>query len=227
MSSSEIVFKAIGWTGNACYFSRFLFQWLASERARAVKAPLSFWWMSLLGVACYATYSLHRGEPVLFAGGVVNGLIYVRNLMLAYGRARVRMEPISSTVLAIVATVFLFATGLMDERVGLASSSVWFVISLLGAGIWSARFVLQWWVSERAQRAEFPPLFWWVSLVGNVLLLAYAIHLADEVYIAGFLLGPIVQARNLMLSRRKRPPPRGPERSFAISEPEAQASATE
>jgi lipid-A-disaccharide synthase-like uncharacterized protein len=194
--------KVCGWTFNVCYFSRFLVQWWASERARSVVAPRSFWWMSILGVICFTAYSLHKGEPVLFAGGIVNGLIYVRNLMLAYGRGRVRIQPLSATLLAVLATALLFLTGLLDERTDLASSRTWFAISILGQGIWSARFVLQWWLSERAQRADFPPIFWWISLTGNLLLLAYAIHLGDEVYIAGFVLGPIVQIRNLVLSRR-------------------------
>ena len=66
------------------------------------------------------------------------------------------------------------------------------------------RFVIQWWYSERRKESHFPMLFWWTSLGGNVLLLAYALHLRNPVLIAGFLLGPIVQTRNIVLSLRAR-----------------------
>ena len=64
---------------------------------------------------------------------------------------------------------------------------------------------MQWYASERAGESHFPRSFWYLSLAGNVLLLAYACHLADPVYIAGYVLGPLVQVRNLMLSGGLRP----------------------
>jgi lipid-A-disaccharide synthase-like uncharacterized protein len=45
-------------------------------------------------------------------------------------------------------------------------------------------------------------VFWWLSLAGNALLLAYAVHLRDPIFIAGFVPGPLVQVRNLMLQGR-------------------------
>ena len=61
------------------------------------------------------------------------------------------------------------------------------------------RFLIQWVASERRGSSHFPPAFWIVSLVGNLALLAYALRLGDPVYIAGFLPGPLVQVRNLVL----------------------------
>ena len=78
---------------------------------------------------------------------------------------------------------------------------MWLTIGIVGQTLWTARFLVQWWSTERAGASHFPRLFWWLSLSGNALLLAYAIHLRDAVYIAGFVPGPIVQIRNLMLHR--------------------------
>jgi lipid-A-disaccharide synthase-like uncharacterized protein len=59
-------------------------------------------------------------------------------------------------------------------------------------------------LSERAGRSHFPPAFWWLSLAGNGFLLAYALHLRDPVFVLGYLPGPLIQARNLVLARDPR-----------------------
>ena len=108
---------------------------------------------------------------------------------------------------AALAAVLLIATGFGKARAGWDSSPGWLACVLLGQGIWSSRFVVQWWSSERSGHSHFPVLFWWISLAGNGLLLAYAVHLRDPVYLAGFALGPLVQVRNLVLSARGRGAP--------------------
>jgi lipid-A-disaccharide synthase-like uncharacterized protein len=194
--------QLVGWAGNAAFFSRFLVQWLASERAKRTVAPSSFWWISLFGSAALSVYTLERGEPVLLAGYLVNAAIYVRNLLLRRSAARGRGPSLPVLVLcALGATAVLVGTGAAKTREGLADSPFWLGASVVGTSIWSSRFVVQWWMSERRRESHFPVVFWWLSLAGNVLLFAYALHLRDPVYIAGYCIGPIVQVRNLMLSR--------------------------
>jgi lipid-A-disaccharide synthase-like uncharacterized protein len=139
---------------------------------------------------------------VLLAGAVINLIVYLRNLALVHGRVRVFFNPLAATVTALVATALMLATGLVETREDLTHSSGWFAATLVGQAFWSSRFILQWWWAERHQRSDFPVSFWWTSLVGNVLLLAYSIHLADPIYISALALGPIVQTRNLVLARR-------------------------
>jgi len=193
----------LGWTGAAFFFSRFLVQWIVSERLGRSVAPVSFWWLSILGAACMSTYMLLRGEPVLFTGTVVNGAIYVRNWWIAGGRSR-HLSPFPLALLALVASVILTWNGVLSARAGLTAAPLWLVFSVVGQTIWSTRFVVQWWYTERRGVSHFPRAFWWISLAGNVLLLAYAIHLLDAVLIAGFTPGPIVQIRNLILDSRPR-----------------------
>ncbi len=50
--------------------------------------------------------------------------------------------------------------------------------------------------------SHFPPTSWWLSLLGNALLLAYTIQLGDFKLIVGYLVGPVVQIRNLVLHAR-------------------------
>ena len=94
------------------------------------------------------------------------------------------------------------------ERASTRDALPWLVTGMLGQALWVSRFPVQWWLSERAGRSHFPPVFWWLSLLGNLLLLAYALHLGDPVFVLGFLPGPLLQARNLALARRSPGPAR-------------------
>ena len=195
--------EAVGWAGNACFFSRFLLQWLASERAKRTVAPVSFWWISLIGTVALGWYSVASGEPVLLAGYLVNGAIYARNLMLRTpGKRDKGVSTLTLVACAALAAVLLFSTGVARPRADWASSPTWFAVALVGQTVWSGRFLVQWWMSERRRESHFPVAFWWLSLFGNALLLAYAFHIRDPIFIAGYAIGPVVQVRNLMLARR-------------------------
>ena len=73
---------AIGLAGQAAFFSRFLVQWIASERAGESVVPRSFWHLSLVGSLVLLVYSVHRREPILALGYVPNAVVYLRNLAL-------------------------------------------------------------------------------------------------------------------------------------------------
>jgi len=75
----------IGWVifgfgAQAVFMSRFLVQWLASERERRSVVPTSFWLLSLAGGLTLCVYFLRRGDPVGVAGQATGVLIYLRNL---------------------------------------------------------------------------------------------------------------------------------------------------
>ena len=76
---------------------------------------------------------------------------------------------------------------------------VWLLVGLLGQGLFASRFLVQWWASEKARRSVVPVMFWYFSLGGGVVLLAYAIYKMDPVFILGQGLGLIVYLRNLYL----------------------------
>lgn len=44
--------------------------------------------------------------------------------------------------------------------------SVWKVIGWMGNAIFSTRFLVQWYATEKRQQVVVPPLFWWLSLAG-------------------------------------------------------------
>lgn len=191
---------AAGWIGQACFFSRFFVQWLASERARKSVVPRVFWWLSLAGALLVGGYTIWRGEYLLLAGYAVGVAIAARNLALRPGRPG-RVPALPWTLGAVASVAFVLYVELTQATGEDAKEVLWLAVGGLGQTLWTTRFPLQWWFSERAGHSHFPPVFWWISLTGNGLLLAYAIHLGDPVYILGFLPGPLVQVRNLMLGR--------------------------
>lgn len=80
--STNIGWYAVGFFGQAFFFSRFVVQWLASERAGRSVIPLSFWYLSLLGGLTLFVYALHVGDPVFVIGQSTGAFIYLRNLSL-------------------------------------------------------------------------------------------------------------------------------------------------
>src|SRR3989442_211534 len=83
---------------------------------------------------------------------------------------------------------------LSQERLG---------IGLLGQAFFSARFLVQWIASERAQKSVVPRPFWFFSVGGGMTLLAYAIYRLDPVFILGQAAGLFVYARNLYFIYRR------------------------
>jgi len=193
--------EAVGWLGNACFFSRFLIQWMRVERARDRAAPRVFWLLSLAGSLLLGTYAVGQRSWVLLVGFAVNSVIYVRNLALVPGRGDAMLPRLLAIPLALGAFAALAVVGASDARSGAAEATGWILVAILGQSLWSSRFVVQWWYSEKSRNSHFPPAFWKASLCGNVLLLAYAVHLQDPVFVAGLALGPILQVRNLVLTR--------------------------
>jgi len=86
---------------------------------------------------------------------------------------------------------------------------VWLLVGFFGQALFASRFIIQWFKSELVGKSVIPISFWYCSLGGGVILLAYAIHRLDPVFIAGQGAGLIVYSRNLILISRERkgPPP--------------------
>ncbi|MEM0923901.1 MAG: lipid-A-disaccharide synthase N-terminal domain-containing protein [Pseudomonadota bacterium] len=81
---------------------------------------------------------------------------------------------------------------------------IWVMVGLMGQLLFMMRFMVQWIVSERAQRSVIPVSFWWFSIGGAAILLAYAIYRQDPVFILGQSLGFFIYSRNLWLIRNER-----------------------
>lgn len=76
---------------------------------------------------------------------------------------------------------------------------IWLSIGIVAQLAFSARFLIQWISSEKARKSVMPVAFWWFSICGGMLLLAYGIYRGEPVIILGQAFGIVVYARNLWL----------------------------
>lgn len=81
---------------------------------------------------------------------------------------------------------------------------LWVVFGFAGQGCFMMRFVYQWYVSERKGRVVIPLPFWYFSVMGGIMLLIYATHRRDPVFMIAQGLGITIYLRNLMLIYRPR-----------------------
>ena len=80
-----------------------------------------------------------------------------------------------------------------------AADAAWIVVGLLGQLMFTGRFIVQWIASERAGRSVVPVAFWYFSIIGGMIVLAYGIRKLDPVIIVGQLPGVVIYSRNLWL----------------------------
>ena len=83
------------------------------------------------------------------------------------------------------------------------TATYWLVIGFIGQIAFGARFVIQWLVSEKKGESTIPIAFWYCSIAGSVILLTYAIHREDPVFIVGQGAGLLIYSRNLYLIRKR------------------------
>lgn len=80
--------------------------------------------------------------------------------------------------------------------------SIWVITGLVGQSLFGVRFLVQWLYSERAGKSVVPPLFWYLSIAGGVLVLAYAIQRREIVFILGEVVTLLIFLRNMQLLYR-------------------------
>lgn len=80
--------------------------------------------------------------------------------------------------------------------------AVWIATGFTGQALFGARFLVQWLSSERQQRSVVPRVFWYLSVAGGVLVLSYAIHRREVVFIIGEVVTLLIFLRNLQLLHR-------------------------
>ena len=88
LQQNYVLWKCIGFAGIGTFGTRFLVQWLYSEKHGESKVPVIFWWQSLIGTFLCLAYFLRQQDSVGVAGYVLNVIPYSRNLVLVYRKRR-------------------------------------------------------------------------------------------------------------------------------------------
>jgi len=194
-----IAAAAFGWTilglvGQSLFGLRLVLQWVASERAGRTVVPPWYWRIGLGGGLLVLAYSIAVGNAI-FSLSVIPGIFIAgRNLRIRGVRTRHTLIAwmLPFVLVAVVAITF-------QRKVG---TPLWAAVGFTGSGLWAMRSFVQWWISERSGRSQLPRPFWWLSLLGGGLLLAYAISRQDVVMTVGYAMGCVPYLRNLVLMGR-------------------------
>lgn len=84
------------------------------------------------------------------------------------------------------------------------AESTWVMIGLAGQFFFTMRFVVQWVATERNRKSVVPESFWYFSVFGSLILLAYSIYRKDPVFILGQSFGMTVYVRNLYFIHKEK-----------------------
>lgn len=84
--TTEQVWLLVGFLGQAMFTTRFVIQWVATERRRISVVPTAFWYFSVLGGATMLVYAVYRLDPVFILGQAGGLVVYSRNLYFIHRR---------------------------------------------------------------------------------------------------------------------------------------------
>tara|TARA_Y100000590_G_scaffold221709_1_gene250955 strand:- start:1333 stop:1632 length:300 start_codon:yes stop_codon:yes gene_type:complete len=88
LTNIEIFFLVVGFLGQGLFASRFVVQWIYSEKKGESSIPILFWYLSIFGGIGLLTYAIFRKDPVIITGQLFGIFVYLRNLILIYRKKK-------------------------------------------------------------------------------------------------------------------------------------------
>lgn len=208
----------LGFIANALFGFRVFFQWFQSEKNKLSVVTRPFWIISLIANGIMTLHALIQVQYPICIIQTLNAVIAWRNLdlMRSSPRSTLRCMLFMGTALVLVTSLFILQSlfgGSFDwmraPRLPWSDSPAahifwgWQAVGLIGIVLFGSRYWIQWWLSEKHRKSLVGKPFWWISLSGALLSLAYFIQIKDVVNILSFSLGVIPYIRNLVLLQRK------------------------
>ena len=82
LTFTDFLWVTFGTLGQLIFFSRWIIQWLSSEKSKSSVIPVAFWWCSLLGGIITLVYAHHIGSFPFMLAQAIGIIVYSRNLYL-------------------------------------------------------------------------------------------------------------------------------------------------
>lgn len=208
--SSELIERLyyFGFVSSLFFGLRFAIQWLYSETAGKSVVPKSFWWLSILGNITLLIHSLIQMQFHVALVQSLNGVISWRNLDFMSNKPKsfrfTLVLLLCSGALCVLYFVF-FSSAWFAIPSGRELNFGWHLFGMLGIFLFSSRFIVQWWQTEKAKKSTLSLTFWWMSFIGGLFSLVYFAKISDPVNLIGPAIGIIPYFRNLMLLYKKEP----------------------
>ncbi|WP_439482332.1 lipid-A-disaccharide synthase N-terminal domain-containing protein [Cyclobacterium plantarum] len=194
---------ALGLTAQGLFAGRFVVQLLQSEKSNRVESPTLFWQLSLFASFLLLIYGVLRNDIVIAGGQLIGFLIYIRNLQLKGNWEKIpEFVRILTFFLPSVLLWFMVFGSNFDWEKFIANpeiDSLLLTWGTFGQVLFTSRFVVQWLYSEKLNESLFPVTFWYISIIGSVMIAVYAIFRKDAVLFIGQAFGLLVYGRNLFI----------------------------
>jgi len=102
--------------------------------------------------------------------------------------------------------------GVFETNLDSSAGWFWLIFGLSGMLIFGGRFVIQWLASEKRKESVIPVSFWYLSIIGSIILFVYALaYKRDLVFTLSYTFNGLIYARNLyFIHRRKKSEARSP-----------------
>ena len=205
--SNSILVDCIGYLAQGLFSTRFIIQWLASEKAKEVMAPTLFWKVSLAASLMLVIYSVLVLDITLLVGQFIGYFIYIRNLML-----KKKWNSWSPLLRLFIAILPFLAVAIIVSKEGFELSAfitrhenlLFFVWGFIGQLIFSSRFIFQWYSSEKKKESHLPLGFWIISIVGSTLIGSYAFAFGYYPILLGHIIGISLYSRNIMIHKKSK-----------------------
>ena len=79
----------------------------------------------------------------------------------------------------------------------------WTFFGLIAQGMLFLRFLIQWWATEKSKKIIIPLSFWYISIIGYVMVGIYAIVRNDIVFLSAAIVQTVLFTRNLFIAKYK------------------------
>lgn len=195
---------SLGFLAQGLFSARFIIQLIRSEKAGKVLSPLIFWQLSILASFLLMVYGTFRHDIVIVGGQVFGYFIYIRNLQLQNAWDNF---PKWTRVL-ILTMPFVFFGYLFSGDFSFPSlfsnpeiGTLLLTWGSIGQVLFTGRFFVQWYSAEQKKESHFPISFWYISIVGAIMIASYAIFRKDAVLFIGQAFGILVYARNISIEK--------------------------
>ncbi len=199
----KVWIMAIGFSAQILFSSRLIIQWLLSEKEKKVVSPLIFWQFSLIGSFMMFVYGWLRNDFSIMLGQCLTYYIYIRNLQLLGYWKKISLV-FKGFILIFPAGIILYSyhNGMHDIDLLFRNKDIpikLLILGVVGQIIFTLRFIVQWFLSEKRKKSELPIHFWILSITGSSLIFIYAVFRMDYVLMLGHIFGLLVYIRNIIL----------------------------
>lgn len=196
----------IGLGAQFFYTARALVQWIKSEKSKQIESPTLFWIFSLIGSTLFFFYGWLRDDFSILFGELLSYYIYMWNLS-----AKGVLKKIPKLVTYLFALVPVVIIGLMLKDLDNFTSTFFknenlplyiIIWGSIGQFIYKMRFVYQWYYSVKRKESLLPVTFWWIALIGSLMIIVYGIYRLDWILIIGQI-GIVASIRNIVIGNRQ------------------------